>query len=88
MNTDTGQILTPEQMEAMRKQFGLLPPDEAAAALAKYKEMQVPPTPAQMKRRPPRVGRNEACPCGSGRKFKRCCYTGKSRPEAANENET
>lgn len=22
---------------------------------------------------PQRVGRNEACPCGSGRKFKRCC---------------
>jgi hypothetical protein len=25
-------------------------------------------------RRPdPKIGRNEACPCGSGRKFKRCC---------------
>ncbi len=23
----------------------------------------------------PRVGRNDACPCGSGRKFKRCCGT-------------
>jgi uncharacterized protein YecA (UPF0149 family) len=22
---------------------------------------------------PPKVGRNEPCPCGSGRKFKRCC---------------
>lgn len=22
----------------------------------------------------PKVGRNEPCPCGSGRKFKRCCY--------------
>lgn len=22
---------------------------------------------------PPRVGRNEPCPCGSGKKFKRCC---------------
>jgi len=21
-----------------------------------------------------RVGRNAACPCGSGRKFKRCCF--------------
>jgi preprotein translocase subunit SecA len=21
----------------------------------------------------PKVGRNEPCPCGSGRKFKRCC---------------
>jgi uncharacterized protein len=24
-------------------------------------------------RNPPKVGRNEPCPCGSGRKYKRCC---------------
>ena len=24
---------------------------------------------------PSRMGRNDACPCGSGRKYKRCCYT-------------
>lgn len=23
--------------------------------------------------RPAKVGRNERCPCGSGRKYKRCC---------------
>lgn len=23
-----------------------------------------------------KVGRNDPCPCGSGRKFKRCCITG------------
>jgi uncharacterized protein len=23
--------------------------------------------------RPPKVGRNEPCPCGSGRKYKKCC---------------
>jgi len=28
-----------------------------------------------------RVGRNDACPCGSGRKYKQCCLR-KSRPEA------
>lgn len=21
-----------------------------------------------------KIGRNEPCPCGSGKKFKRCCY--------------
>jgi SEC-C motif-containing protein len=26
-------------------------------------------------RESPRVGRNEACPCGSGRKHKKCCGT-------------
>ena len=29
------------------------------------------PTPAQ--RQTPKVGRNETCPCGSGKKFKLCC---------------
>ena len=24
-------------------------------------------------RRPPKVGRNERCPCGSGKKYKKCC---------------
>jgi SWIM/SEC-C metal-binding protein len=26
-------------------------------------------------RPPPAVGRNARCPCGSGRKYKRCCLT-------------
>jgi len=24
-------------------------------------------------RAPPKVGRNDPCPCGSGRKYKKCC---------------
>ncbi len=39
-------------------------------------EMRVPPTEIQMKRNPPKVGRNEMCPCGSGNKFKKCHWTG------------
>jgi uncharacterized protein len=27
-------------------------------------------------RRSPKVGRNEPCPCGSGKKYKRCCGAG------------
>ena len=27
-----------------------------------------------MRRAAPRIGRNEPCPCGSGKKYKRCCY--------------
>jgi uncharacterized protein len=30
-----------------------------------------PPTPTRYENR--KVGRNEPCPCGSGKKFKRCC---------------
>jgi len=28
---------------------------------------------AQIKRVAPKIGRNESCPCGSGRKYKQCC---------------
>jgi uncharacterized protein YecA (UPF0149 family) len=30
---------------------------------------------APVRRTTPKVGRNEPCPCGSGRKFKKCCAT-------------
>ncbi|MCU7932485.1 MAG: SEC-C domain-containing protein [Candidatus Thiodiazotropha sp. (ex Codakia rugifera)] len=33
----------------------------------------VPPKPEMRKQ--PKVGRNEPCPCGSGKKFKKCCGT-------------
>jgi uncharacterized protein YecA (UPF0149 family) len=35
------------------------------------KEMDYYPTPTQ--RANGRVGRNDICPCGSGKKFKKCC---------------
>ncbi|WP_310498444.1 SEC-C metal-binding domain-containing protein [Sandarakinorhabdus sp.] len=28
-----------------------------------------------LRRAGPKVGRNEACPCGSGKKHKKCCMT-------------
>jgi uncharacterized protein YecA (UPF0149 family) len=28
---------------------------------------------AESYRAPAKVGRNEPCPCGSGKKYKRCC---------------
>lgn len=38
-----------------------------------FKEMLSEPTPQQLKRIPPKVGRNDPCPCNSGKKFKKCC---------------
>lgn len=32
-----------------------------------------PPKPEQFRRPGPKVGRNDPCPCGSGRKHKKCC---------------
>jgi SEC-C motif-containing protein len=29
--------------------------------------------PPPMKREEPRIGRNDPCPCGSGKKYKKCC---------------
>ena len=33
--------------------------------------MIIPPTPLQLQNM--KVGRNDPCPCGSGKKFKECC---------------
>ena len=32
---------------------------------------------AQPKKNPPKVGRNDPCPCGSGKKYKKCCGANK-----------
>ena len=32
--------------------------------------------PATVRRVEPKVGRNDPCPCGSGKKFKQCCGQG------------
>ncbi len=70
MNTDDGKIYTSEQMEKM---FGAL---QRQTPPKNFIEMLVPPTQKQLKRDPPKVGRNEPCPCGSGKKFKNCHWTG------------
>ena len=79
MQTDTGRFYDPEEMRKIREMFADQPDK-----LEKFKPMDLPPTPKQMARRPPRVGRNEPCPCGSGKKFKRCCYTGPAMPSRRN----
>jgi uncharacterized protein len=33
------------------------------------------PSPQTVKRTEPKLGRNDPCPCGSGKKFKQCCGT-------------
>jgi uncharacterized protein YecA (UPF0149 family) len=39
-------------------------------------------TPTAARSTGPRIGPNERCPCGSGRKYKRCCRTRGSAPES------
>lgn len=69
MDTRDGTIYTNEQLEKMSKENSI-----------KWNELQnnvipmeVEPTEKQMSRKPPKVGRNDPCPCGSGIKFKKCC---------------
>jgi len=40
------------------------------------KESGPPPVATPVVREAPKVGRNDACPCGSGKKYKRCCGLG------------
>ena len=47
---------------------GVRPPARSAAAEQGEMKLEVP-----VRREAPKVGRNEPCPCGSGKKFKSCC---------------
>ena len=69
MDTRTGEIT---EREELRKSMG----DEAFEQHA----IEVNPNSLSRRRRKElalfgrtRVGRNERCPCGSGKKFKKCC---------------
>lgn len=59
MDTSTGRIHTDEEVRAM-----------SAEDRARIIRMSLAPTPLQS--RMGRAGRNDPCPCGSGRKFKHC----------------
>jgi uncharacterized protein len=37
------------------------------------RESEITLPPAFSRRTPPKTGRNDPCPCGSGRKYKKCC---------------
>ncbi len=41
--------------------------------LEDHANVEMPSLEIPARRELPKVGRNEACPCGSGRKFKNCC---------------
>ena len=77
MDTSNGRIYTAEQVKTLQEML--------ASGQGNLMMMQLPPTPKQMDRHPPRVGRNEPCPCGSGKKFKRCCLNTPSGGEVYHE---
>jgi hypothetical protein len=51
------------------------PPPAATSHRRTDRHPNLAPAPRLTSVEPKRVGRNDPCPCGSGRKFKRCCAT-------------
>ncbi|MFW6367132.1 MAG: SEC-C metal-binding domain-containing protein, partial [bacterium] len=48
-------------------------PADAASQGGEDQQQAGPPQPLPVRRVQPKVGRNEPCPCGSGKKYKHCC---------------
>ena len=56
-----------ELRHQIMEQFGIAPAEEEAQA-EPQEEVQI-----TFHREAPKVGRNDLCPCGSGKKYKKCC---------------
>ena len=83
MDPQGGRIYTPEQRKTIEEQASEDIATEAEKELRdRLIEMKVSPTPEQLARTPPKVGRNEPCPCGSEKKFKKCCSIAAPPPSA------
>jgi preprotein translocase subunit SecA len=71
-NLFTVRLYSKDEIEALQKQHQ----DELEAQLAAHKkslEVEQKKEEAQMiKRINPKIGRNDPCPCGSGKKYKQC----------------
>jgi len=78
----TSDIANFERFLANLPQF-LSAPDESTIAGVGMGEPEPQPEPSQepaaepVRREAPKIGRNEPCPCGSGKKYKDCCGKGK-----------
>lgn len=72
--------LAPDPKEYMRRNLGGL----IAATHDCFKKLRAPSTtPERSARGEARPGRNDPCPCGSGKKYKRCCIEAqRPSPEA------
>jgi preprotein translocase subunit SecA len=66
-----------QQLAFQHAQASALPEGENEAGESAEGQPSVPRAPqppvAQVVRDEPKVGRNEPCPCGSGKKYKQCC---------------
>jgi uncharacterized protein len=65
------EIDEPQQVEKLRA--AIAPNARAIHAYWLWLRAKDSPTAASRRRDTPRVGRNDPCPCGSGKKYKKCC---------------
>ncbi|MFA5144165.1 MAG: preprotein translocase subunit SecA [Candidatus Omnitrophota bacterium] len=56
-----------------KSQFQDVPPGETGESAASYAGQLPQERVPTYKREEPKVGRNDPCPCGSGKKYKKCC---------------
>jgi yecA family protein len=66
---DVEQNLAPDPRQILRREMAAT----VRAANDSFKEYRQAAPPTRTVTKAIRVGRNEPCPCGSGKKFKRCC---------------
>ena len=65
-----GMMKRADQPAGQAVRPGLAGPSQMQGGAA---PVQQPSAPVTVKREDPKVGRNDPCPCGSGRKYKKCC---------------
>ena len=65
----------PRNMSESRKQMPIAPPSQSDSVYGKAAKPEAAKTP-YVKSAAEKVGRNDPCPCGSGKKYKKCCGAG------------
>ncbi len=71
--SDEAAMIEQQRREAAAKQKMAFEHAEAGSAVAEPADAPAAPTaPQPMTRTQPKVGRNDPCPCGSGKKYKQC----------------
>ena len=71
--SDEAAAMEQQRREVAAKQKMAFEHAEAASAVSESADTAEPPAPPQpVTRRQPKVGRNDPCPCGSGKKYKQC----------------
>ena len=71
------QVRRPEEVEALEREKASVASRHDAPSLPGGEQEPAAPAPGAdgrpLRREGPKVGRNDPCPCGSGKKYKQCC---------------